>query len=141
MKRPSRLVFLSSGLHHGGDPDLTDLQWKRRPYSGLQAYSDSKLLDVVLAFAFARKWRSVLSNAVHPGWVPTKMGGRGAPDDLVLGATTQAWLAVSEDPAAKVTGRYFFHKRQTDAHRAARDERVQDGLLAYCAKLTGIGIG
>ncbi|MGH7280253.1 MAG: SDR family NAD(P)-dependent oxidoreductase [Polyangiaceae bacterium] len=137
MKRPSRLVYLSSGLHHGGDPDLTDPQWRDQPYSGMQAYSDSKLFDVVLAFAMARKWRGVCSNAVHPGWVPTKMGGRGAPEDLTLGATTQAWLAVSEEAAARVTGRYFFHKRPADSHPAARDERVQDELLAYCAKLTG----
>lgn len=141
MTRPARLVYLSSGLHHGGDPDLTDPQWRHRRYSGMQAYSDSKLFDVVLAFAFARKWRKVLSNAVHPGWVPTKMGGRGAPDDLELGATTQAWLAVSEEPSAKVTGRYFFHQRQADCHPAARDERVQDELLAYCAGLTGTEIG
>ena len=140
MKRPSRLIYLSSGLHHGGDPDLTDPQWKQRRYSGMQAYSDSKLFDVVLAFAIARKWSKVFSNAVHPGWVPTKMGGRAAPDDLLLGATTQAWLAVSDEPAAKVTGRYFFHKRPADSHPAARDERVQDALLAYCAKLTGTKI-
>lgn len=140
MKRPSRLVYLSSGLHHGGDPDLTDPQWKKRRYSGMQAYSDSKLFDVVLAFAIARKWKGVCSNAVHPGWVPTKMGGRGAPDDLTLGASTQAWLAVSDEPDAKVTGKYFFHQRTTDSHPAARDERLQDELLAYCAKLSFIEI-
>ena len=140
MTKPARLIYLSSGLHQGGDPDLTDPQWRHRRYSGMQAYSDSKLFDVVLAFAVARKWRKVLSNAVHPGWVPTKMGGRGAPDDLVLGATTQTWLAVSDEPAAKVTCRYFFHQRQADCHPAARDERVQDALLAYCAKLTGVEI-
>ena len=102
--RPDRLVFLSSGMHHGGDPDLTDLQWTRRGWSGTQAYADSKLFDVVLALALARRWPGVLSNAVEPGWVPTKMGGPGAPDDLALGADTQAWLAVSSDPGATVSG-------------------------------------
>ena len=66
---------------------------------------------MLLAFAFARRWPRVLSNALEPGWVPTKMGGKEAPDDLDEGYRTQVWLAVSEDKAAKVTGEYFFHMR------------------------------
>jgi len=52
--RPGRLVYLSSGMHRGGDPGLTDPQWEHRRWNGSQAYSDSKLFDVVLAFAIAR---------------------------------------------------------------------------------------
>jgi NAD(P)-dependent dehydrogenase (short-subunit alcohol dehydrogenase family) len=133
-----RLIYLSSGMHLGGEATLEDAQWTKRPWSGTQAYSDSKLLDVVLSFAVARRWPGVLSNALNPGWVPTKMGGRGAPDDLTLGATTQAWLAVSDDPAATVTGSYFHHQTVQDVHPAARDRRFQDALLAYCASLTGV---
>ena len=79
----------------------------------------------------------MLSNAVEPGWVPTKMGGPGAPDDMSLAPVTQVWLAVSTDPAATVTGGYFHHQQPTQAHPAARDARIQDELLGYCAKLTG----
>jgi NAD(P)-dependent dehydrogenase (short-subunit alcohol dehydrogenase family) len=104
----------------------------------MQAYSNSKLLDVVLAFAVARRWPGVLSNAIEPGWVPTKMGGPEAPDDLTLGGVTQAWLAVSNDPAATVSGSYFYHQELRDVHPAARDRRLQDELLAYCASLTGV---
>ncbi|MGD0811881.1 MAG: SDR family NAD(P)-dependent oxidoreductase, partial [Acidimicrobiales bacterium] len=89
INRPSRLVYLSSGMHKGGNPDLDDLQWARRSWNGAQAYADSKLFDAVLAFAVARRWAGVLSNALEPGWVPTKMGGPGAPDDLSLAAVTQ----------------------------------------------------
>jgi NAD(P)-dependent dehydrogenase (short-subunit alcohol dehydrogenase family) len=135
---PSRLVYLSSGMHKGGNPDLDDLQWTARRWNGIQAYSDSKLFDVVLAIAVARRWTGVLSNAIEPGWVPTKMGGPGAPDDLSLGAVTQVWLAVSDDPAATVTGEYFYHQQQRDFHQAARSVEVQDGLLDACAKLTGV---
>src|SRR3989454_5526440 len=74
--QPRRLVYLSSGMHQGGNPDFDDLQWKRRRWSGMQAYSDPKLFDAALAFAIARRWPLALSNAVDPGWVPTKMGGR-----------------------------------------------------------------
>jgi NAD(P)-dependent dehydrogenase (short-subunit alcohol dehydrogenase family) len=138
MTRPDRLVYLSSGMHRGGDADLDDLQWTHRAWNGAQAYSDSKLFDVVLAFAVARRWPAVLSNALEPGWVPTKMGGPGAPDDLSLAPVTQAWLAVSDDPEATVTGSYFFHQRPREVNPAAHVVAVQEGLLERCAQLTGV---
>jgi NAD(P)-dependent dehydrogenase (short-subunit alcohol dehydrogenase family) len=135
---PDRLVYLSSGMHRGGDPELDDLQWTDRAWSGAQAYSDSKLFDVVLALAVARRWPGVLSNALEPGWVATKMGGAGAPDDLSLAPVTQVWLAVSDDPAATETGGYFFHQQPRGVHPAARMVDVQEALLARCMELTGI---
>jgi NAD(P)-dependent dehydrogenase (short-subunit alcohol dehydrogenase family) len=137
IKPPERLIYLSSGMHRYGDPDMTDLQWKRRRWNGSQAYSDSKLFDVMLAFAVARRWPAVRSNAIDPGWVATKMGGRGAPDDLGRGSETQAWLAVSEDSAAVVSGAYFYHKKQQSINPSAHDVTIQDRLLAACAELTG----
>jgi NAD(P)-dependent dehydrogenase (short-subunit alcohol dehydrogenase family) len=137
---PHRLIYLSSGMHRGGDAALADPQWARRPWNGTQAYSDSKLFDVALAFAVARRWPAVLSNSLEPGWVPTKMGGPAAPDDLSLAPVTQAWLAVSDDPAARVTGSYFYHQRPREVHPAAHDSAFQDRLLDYCASLTGIAL-
>ena len=135
---PQRLIYLSSGLHQGGDADLRDLQSSKRRWSGSQAYASSKLFDVVLAFAVARLWPHVLSNAVDPGWVPTKMGGRSAPGDLEEGVATQVWLAVSDESGAKVTGQYFHHMRTRAAHRAASDVAVQNSFLATCEQLTGV---
>src|SRR5438270_3991293 len=135
---PQRLIYLTSGLHHGGDPDLRDLQWRRRRWSGSQAYANSKLFDVVMAFAVARLWPHVLSNAVDPGWVPTKMGGPSASDDLEQGAATQVWLAVNDERGAKVSGQYFYHKRTRAAHPAASDVTLQNGFLAACEQLTGV---
>jgi NAD(P)-dependent dehydrogenase (short-subunit alcohol dehydrogenase family) len=136
--RPKRLVYLSSGLHQGGDESLKDLDWKQRPWQGLQAYSDTKLHDVLLAFAIARRWTGVLSNAVEPGWVATKMGGPNASDDLDQGHRTQVWLAVSDDPAAKVTGKYFYHMEQRSPKAAAHNESVQEKLIEACRKLSGV---
>ncbi len=138
MTRPDRLVYLSSGMHTGGDPALDDLQWRERRWNGVQAYSDSKLFDLVLAYAVARRWPEVRSNGVTPGWVATKMGGPGAPDDLALGGDTQAWLAASDDAAARVTGRYLYHRTERAADPAASDPAVQDGLLAAGAQITGV---
>jgi NAD(P)-dependent dehydrogenase (short-subunit alcohol dehydrogenase family) len=138
--KPKRLVYLGSGMHRSGDPTLRDLAWTTRKWDGSQAYSDSKLHDVILAFAIAGAWPAVLSNAVDPGWVPTKMGGRGAPDDLSQGAETQAWLAVSDEPAARVTGEYFYHKRPRATHPAARDPDVQGALLEACAGISGVAL-
>jgi NAD(P)-dependent dehydrogenase (short-subunit alcohol dehydrogenase family) len=138
INKPRRLVYLSSGLHRSGDASLQDLEWKARPWAGAQAYADSKLHDVVLAFAAARLWPDVRSNALEPGWVATKMGGRGAPDDLDAGAVTQAWLAAGEADAAQTSGGYFYHQKPRDALPAAHDARLQNELLAACARLSGI---
>jgi NAD(P)-dependent dehydrogenase (short-subunit alcohol dehydrogenase family) len=137
IERPARLVYLSSGMHRGGTPDTGDLDWNRRRWNGAQAYSDSKLCDTVLAFAVARRWPGVLSNAVTPGWVATKMGGAGAPDDLELAPVTQAWLAVSDDPAATVSGECFYHQQPCQVHPAVRSPGFQDDLLTALAELTG----
>ncbi|WP_236670534.1 SDR family NAD(P)-dependent oxidoreductase [Streptomyces sp. 7-21] len=138
MPRPARLVYLSSGLQAAGEPVLDDLQYEVREWSAAQAYADSTLYGVALAFAVARRWRGTLVNAVDPGWVSTRMGGPGAPADAAEGADTPAWLAVSDDPAARVSGRFFARRRPVAAHPAASDTTVQDQLLAACAELTGV---
>jgi NAD(P)-dependent dehydrogenase (short-subunit alcohol dehydrogenase family) len=140
IERPKRLVFLSSGLHSSGNPDVGDLQWETRRWNGMQAYSDTKLQDCWLAFGMARRWSDVLSNALEPGWVATRMGGPGAPDDLAKGAETQAWLAVSDDEAAKVSGGYFFHKKPKAVSPNARRTDLQDRLFDACRKLSGVDI-
>lgn len=140
MHPPKRLIFVSSELHRRGRPALDDLDWERRPWNGTQAYSDTKLHDAWLAFALARRWPGTLSNALEPGWVATKMGGPRATGDLDAAHRTQVWLAVAEDPAATVTGGYFFHGRPRAASTAARDIALQDGLLAACERMTGIAV-
>lgn len=138
--RPKRLVYLSSGLHQSGDATLRDIAWENRPWQGQQAYSDTKFHDVLLAFAIARRWPEVFSNALEPGWVATKMGGAGATDDLDEGHRTQVWLAVSDDPAAKVTGEYFYHMRPKKPHTATRDVERQEILIEACKEFSGIDI-
>jgi NAD(P)-dependent dehydrogenase (short-subunit alcohol dehydrogenase family) len=132
--RPQRLVYLSSGMHRSGRPSLAEMDWSGRRTTG--SYSDSKLFVTTLAVAVARIWAEVVSNAVDPGWVPTKMGGPGAPDDLRLGHRTQEWLATSEEPDARTSGGYWHHQRRIEPHPAVRDRRFQDQLLEDLARFT-----
>jgi NAD(P)-dependent dehydrogenase (short-subunit alcohol dehydrogenase family) len=135
---PARLIYLSSAMHRAGTPATDDLLWTRRPWSLTQAYSDTKLHVTMLALAVADRWPGTRSNAVNPGWVPTRMGGATAPDDLALGADTQAWLAAGTDPGATLTGHYLHHRRPSDPHPAATDPAARDALLAALAALTGV---
>lgn len=139
MERPARLVYLSSGMHHHASANLDDMLWTQRRWDGSTAYAESKLLDVLLAFAVARRWPDVMSNALEPGWVPTRMGGPGAPDDMDKAHRTQAWLAVRDDAAARASGDYFYHQRHRAANPEASDVALQDRLLRRCEELSGVG--
>jgi NAD(P)-dependent dehydrogenase (short-subunit alcohol dehydrogenase family) len=140
IERPDRLIYLSSGLHRGGEGSLTDIDWTRRPWDTAKAYAETKLQLVALAFALARRWPNVLSSAVDPGWVRTRMGGPSAPVDLDTGQRTQAWLAASNEPAAKVSGGYWHDLRQEQPASEAADPAFQDQLVAKLGELTGVAL-
>jgi NAD(P)-dependent dehydrogenase (short-subunit alcohol dehydrogenase family) len=134
MQRPKRLIYLSSGLHLQGHANLEQLARDQSHVS----YSDSKLYVTMLCMAVARRWPDVYANAVDPGWVPTKMGGSHAPDDLQQGYETQVWLAVSDEPAAHVSGCYFHHRKARPFHPQAGDVALQEQFLSICKELTGV---
>ena len=140
IERPRRLVYLSSDMHRSGTSSLRDINWTERRWDATRAYSDSKLYVTALAYAVARRWPDVLSNAVDPGWVATKMGGPGAPDDFEMGYLTQTWLAVSGEPAATVSGKYWRHRQPQSPARDVSDPRFQDQLSATLAALTGVSL-
>ncbi|MFB6849059.1 SDR family NAD(P)-dependent oxidoreductase [Streptomyces sp. NPDC056373] len=138
LRGPRRLVFLSSGSHLGGRPSALDGTDWRGESAG--SYADSKLFVTALAASVARLRPGAPSNAVDPGWVPTRMGGPGAPDDLELGHRTQEWLASSDDPEALTTGGYWYHGRRSQPHHAVHDEAFQDRLVRALAEETGTAL-
>lgn len=133
IQRPERLIYLSSGLHLQGSSKLDTFKTKT---TGI-TYSDTKLHLLMLSMAVARKWPQVYANAVDPGWVPTKMGGPGAPGNLREGYETQVWLATGEDGEARVSGRYFHHRTMSRHNPEADDVALQERLLSLCGELTG----
>lgn len=134
IERPKRLIYLSSGMHLDGRSKLESFKTDLSRIT----YSDSKLHVLMLCLAAARKWREVYANAVDPGWVPTKMGGKEAPDDLQKGYETQAWLAVSNERRAKVSGRYFHHQKESPHNTEADDVELQERFLSLCKEITGV---
>lgn len=137
INKPERLIYLSSGSHLSGRAKLNSFKNEINRIT----YSDSKLHNLMLTKAVARLWTDVYSNAIDPGWVPTKMGGSGAPDNLQKGYETQVWLAVSNDKKAKVTGQYFYHQKTARYNTEADDVDLQDKYLSACEEITGITFG
>lgn len=140
IERPDRLIYLSSGMHRDGDASLHDIDWRERRWNGVQAYCDSKLFVTALAAAIAERWPDVRANSVDPGWVPTRMGGPHATDDLMLGHVTQVWLASSDEPAALVTGKYWYHQRAERPAPAVENPTFRRALLDELAGMTGVSL-
>jgi NAD(P)-dependent dehydrogenase (short-subunit alcohol dehydrogenase family) len=138
IERPQRLIYLSSGLHHGGEGSLPDLDWTKRRWNAGRAYAESKLHAVAIAMFLARQRPGVITSAVDPGWVRTRMGGSSAPVDIETGQRTQSWLAVSTDPAATVSGRYWHHLRQEQPAAETLNPTFQNKLIARLRELTGV---
>jgi NAD(P)-dependent dehydrogenase (short-subunit alcohol dehydrogenase family) len=140
MARPGRLIYLSSGLHRQGEGPLDDIDWKQRRWDPSRAYAESKLYVVALALFLARRWTGVVSSAVDPGWVRTRMGGAGAPVDIDTGQRTQSWLAVSSDPEALVSGRYWHRMKPEPPAAQAMNHAFQDALVARLQDLAGVAL-
>jgi NAD(P)-dependent dehydrogenase (short-subunit alcohol dehydrogenase family) len=134
IQQPKRLIYLSSSMHLQGRAKLESFKTE----IGRITYSDSKLHVLMLCKAVTRKWQEVYANTLDPGWVPTKMGGRGAPDDLKKGYETQVWLAVSDDEKAKVSGRYFYHQKESRHNPEADDAALQERFLSLCKEMTDV---
>lgn len=126
MDKPARLIHLSSSMHRTGSTDLN------RMAAGAASYGDSKLWVTALALACASRGEGTMSHAVDPGWVPTRMGGRSAPDDLAAGHQTQAWLATHPQVTPSIGG-YWYHRHTQSPHPAATDKLL--ALLSSSASV------
>lgn len=134
---PRRLVFLSSDSIRNAHLDLSDLQHERSWDAG-SAYADSKLALTAFVLHAARRFPQVVINAVHPGWVRSKMSDDTAPLSLEQGADTSVWLACSQDPAEQVSGFMFHDRAPVRYNEQAHDTAVQDAVVRAFEQLSAI---
>ena len=139
IERPDRLIYLSSGMHRDGDSSLRRHRLARATFgTGFRPTAIPSSTSQRSSAAIAARWPDVRANVVDPGWVPTRMGGPHAPDDLTLGHTTQVWLATSDDPEAATSGGYWHHRHTERPAPAVQDSVFQQALLDELAQLTGL---
>lgn len=139
-----RIVSVSSVAHLRGklDPDTWRDLARFDPY---RTYAQSKLANVLMTVALARRLPHVAVSALHPGVVSTKLlvdgFGMQGPDSLGDGAATSVFLA--SDPAAApgaLAGPvpYYVRQRPSAASPLARDPAVVEGFYQESARLVGV---
>ena len=149
---PARVVTVSSGAHTAARMDLDDPQFAHRRYSGMAAYGQSKLANILFTAELARRLEGtgVTANCLHPGVVGSDFGRRAGglfglgwriirPFALSpeRGARTSIYLATSPEVAG-VTGRYFFRSRPAQPSSLARDADLARRLWDASERMTGL---
>jgi NAD(P)-dependent dehydrogenase (short-subunit alcohol dehydrogenase family) len=141
MERPKRLLYVSSGLHMGGDESLKDVAWtERKEFQPAQAYNDTKMHNVLLANAVAKHWPEVQSASLDPGWVKTKLGGEGAPGSTDPPAQMIAAYAAGDSAAGNKTGVYLNPEGVGSPHEATGKAEKQDALLEIYEGISGVSL-
>lgn len=142
-----RIVTLSSALHYRGRMEWDDLQYKTRPYKGWEAYNQSKLANVLMTKALARRLQGTTASAfaLHPGVVATELG-RDYPGWLMKiakifmvtpekGARCSLFVA-TEPGLGSQNGAYFEHSIAKKPAAAALSEENQERLWKLSEQLT-----
>jgi NAD(P)-dependent dehydrogenase (short-subunit alcohol dehydrogenase family) len=135
---PARVVTVASQLHKRGQLRLSDLQLTR-DYSGYNAYTQSKICNVLFAYALATKLRDVdvTSNALHPGIITTKLlwtGFQSRANEVAEGARTSVYVATASELEG-VTGKYFEPVRELPSADITYDTNAQEMLWAISEEL------
>ena len=126
----TRIIIVSSISQSGRIVDWNDLQFEKRTYSAHQAYSESKLLDAMMAIEMAHRLKvagfstdRVTCNTLDPGTVNTKMllAGWGACGIEPENALDQTWLATSDEVKGE-TGQYYVYQNNRKAAESAYNE-------------------
>lgn len=151
---PARIVTTSSGAHRGSKGlDFDDLDRDRRRYSGMRAYNDSKLCNILFTRELARRLEGtgVTATCFHPGFVRTNFSGGGDTRLMAVGfrigsvfartprkgADTGLHLATSPEVEG-VSGEYFFDRRPGRLSRHARDDEAARRLWEATEAILGL---
>ena len=143
----ARVVFVSSGGMYTQKLSVADVDWRARPYDGVNAYAQTKRMQVVLAEQLAEEFRphGISVNSMHPGWADTPAVRSSLPRFWAVmrrrlrtpaeGADTAIWLAAS--PAARgESGGFWFDRARSRTHLLPWTKEApaaRDALARLCA--------
>jgi NAD(P)-dependent dehydrogenase (short-subunit alcohol dehydrogenase family) len=150
----ARLINVSSEAQRNARLDLDDLQFERRKYNALTAYSQSKLLMNAFTFELARRLEGtgVTANCLHPGVVATNIMPADAPQFFKImfalitpfmlkptqGAAVSLFLATSPE-VAHVSGQYFVKSKPAKSNPLSRDPQVMTAVWRWTEKMIAVG--
>jgi NAD(P)-dependent dehydrogenase (short-subunit alcohol dehydrogenase family) len=168
-ERPgARVVTVSSLAHQGGNLDTADLNFTRRRYSPLAAYSQSKLANLLFAFQLDRSAREhgldLVSVAAHPGLSATEIAFNSARQHslpALLGKGAQLATKLIAQPVTKgvlpqlfaatapeVSGGQYYgpdgigetrgHPKLAKPSSTASDRDIAERLWKVTTELTGV---
>jgi len=145
----ARVINLASRAHFRGRMDFETISNPRAPCNAAAAYAQSKLANVLHAFALARRLSGtgICVNCLHPGVVATNLLPRwlralkplfSRVVDAERGARTTLHLALAEGVAG-VSGCYFDeHAKPQPASPLADDMTLQQALWEMSALWAGV---
>ena len=147
---PARIINVSSGSHLRATIDFDDLR-SHKGFSGMNAYGQSKLANVLFTYELARRLEGtgVTVNALHPGFVATNMGSNNGwivrafrplmnirALSVEEGAETVIYLATSPEVEG-ITSKYFFRCKPVPSSAYSYDETVAKQLWAVSEEMSG----
>lgn len=150
----ARIINVASTAHRGAKINFDDLQGGHH-YNGMQAYSQSKLANILFTYELARRLEGtqVTANALHPGFVASGFAknngglvrlGMGVVQLFAIspekGAETSIYLASSPEVEG-VSGSYFVKKQAVRSDPASYNEETAQKLWQVSEAMTGLTEG
>ena len=152
---PSRILQVNSEGHRFNGLDPNDLNWKKRPYTGLRSYGASKTAQLLTVWELSDqlKGSQVTINALHPGDVRTNIGNNNgwlynaflhhviwhSLKDPAISGDALYYLA-SAPEMSQVSGRFFNLTIEEKPAAHALDREMGKRILALTMKMTGLNL-
>ena len=148
---PARIINVSSALHTRSSLNFDDLEGKKK-YSSMDAYSKSKLANILFTYELARRLEGtrVTVNAVHPGLVSTNLSSNSSGFtkfvwnimsifalNVEKGAESSVFLATSPD-IKNITGKYYSKMNMVPSSEESYNEENAKRLWKVSLKMTGL---
>jgi NAD(P)-dependent dehydrogenase (short-subunit alcohol dehydrogenase family) len=151
----ARVVVVSSAAMGMASitPELIDLNWQDRKFSGMRSYGDSKLMNLLFAREFNRRYadRKIVTNALHPGLIATELARDQSKVLMIVGivvlpfmksvkqgAATSVYVATA--PQYEHSGGLYFSncKESKPHHKLGTDDAMAAKLWSASEIMTGL---